>query len=201
MIQKMPDAADPAADIALTRREIDWLSEFLASDLVPDTAMPLEALDGFFTALVVGPERVAPAEYMPVIWDTQERHAPVFRDTEQHRSLTRLLSRHWNAISRRLAAGHRHVPLLEDDRPGHEGCAWCYGFMIGVGLRIEAWQPLLESKEMGPLISVIAVLAEADEVAELPPTSAPDRADIVEALSGVPLAVRDFWRERASRRS
>src|SRR5437868_1711033 len=89
---------DPAAEIALSRQEIDWLGDFLASEHVPDTAMPLEALDGFFTALVAGPERVSPAEYVPVIWDTAKRTAPVFVDAQQLAVLTDLLSRHAKAI-------------------------------------------------------------------------------------------------------
>jgi len=194
-------AADPAAAIALTRQEIDRLGDFLASDRVPDTAMPLEALDGFFTALVVGPETVKPAEYMPMIWDTLQREAPVFGTREQFEWLNGLLARHWSAISRRIEAGYPHTPLLEDERPGQDGCAWCYGFMVGIGMRLRAWQPLLDSKEMGPLISTIAVLAEADELSDLAPTPPDERAEIVEALSGIPLALRAFWRGRAGPRS
>jgi uncharacterized protein len=194
--QSYPD--DPAAGVALSAAEIVWLGEFLASEEVPDTAMPLEALDGFFTALVVGPETVLPSEYMPVIWDTAERVAPVFADPGQLDALSDLLSRHWSTIARRVAAGHVHLPLLEDERPGQEGCAWCYGFMVGMGLRLKAWQPLLKDKAMGPLIAVIAVLAEADELSDVPPTLPQDRAEIVEALSAIPLTIRDFWRDRAA---
>src|SRR5437588_3180301 len=133
---------DPAADIALSRSEVDWLGDFLASDQVPDTAMPLEALDGFLTALVIGPETVPPAEYMPIVWDTQARAIPVFDDRDQ-RIFDDLLARHWTTISRRIEAGCPHIPLLEDERPGQDGCAWCYGFMVGIGLRPKAWPPLL----------------------------------------------------------
>lgn len=192
-------ANDPAAAIALTRQEIDRLDDFLASGQVPDTAMPLEVLDGFLTALVVGPETVLPAEYMPVVWDTQQRQQAVFDTREQLEWFSGLLARHWTAISRRIEAGYPHTPLLQDERPGQDGCAWCYGFMVAIGLRPSAWRPLLDSEEMGPLISTIAVLAEADELSGQAPTLPEERAEIVEALSGIPLAVHDFWRDRAGR--
>jgi uncharacterized protein len=199
MVSDPISATDPAAGIALTRQEIERLGAFLASEQVPDTAMPLEALDGFFTALVVGPEQVMAAEYMPVIWDTLERNEPVFGTSEQRDWLDGLLSRHWSAIARRIAAGIAHMPLLEDSRPGQEGCAWCYGFMVGVGMRLKAWQPLLDAKAMQPLISTIVVLAEADELSGLAPTPPEERADIVEALTGIPLLLHRFWRDRNTR--
>lgn len=192
---------DPATGDALSTAEIVWLGEFLGSDDVPDTAMPLEAVDGFFTALVVGPETVLPAEYMPIIWDTAERTAPDFADPAQCDTVRDLLSRHWNAIVRSIEAGQGHSPLLTDERPGQEGCAWCYGFMVGVGLRLKAWQPLLDNAAMGQLLEVIGVLAEADELSDLPPTLPQDRAEIVEALSAIPLSVRDFWRDHAGGRT
>ncbi len=191
-------ANDPASGIALTRQEIDRLSDFLASDQVPDTAMPLEVLDGFLTALVVGPETVLPAEYLPIIWDTNKRLAPVFDTSERLEWFEALLGRHCNAISRRIEAGYPHTPLLADERPGQDGCGWCYGFMVGIGMRLAAWQPFFNDDEMEPLILTIAVLAEADELSNLAPSAPEERAEVVEALSGIPLAVREFWRDRTT---
>jgi uncharacterized protein len=200
MASKRADADDPAAAIALSDAEIAWVGDFLASEEVPDTVMPLEALDGFFTALAVGPETVPCSEFMPVIWDTAERVTPVFDDPERLPVLNDLLSRHQQAIARQIDHGRGHPPLLVDKRPGQEGCAWCYGFMIAIGLRVEAWQPLLDNPEMGPLIGVIAVLAEADELSEVAPTLPQDRAEIFEALCAIPITVRDFWRRQAAGR-
>jgi hypothetical protein len=59
---------DPARSVRLTGDEIDWLSGFFASQQAPDTAMPFETLDGFSTALVIGPEMMMPSTYLPEIW-------------------------------------------------------------------------------------------------------------------------------------
>ena len=76
--------------------------------------------------------------------------------------------------------GRGHPPLLVDKRPGQEGCAWCYGFMIAIGLRVEAWQPLLDNPEMRTLIGMIAVLAEADELSEVATKLPQDSPEIVQ---------------------
>jgi len=62
------EPSDPAADIALTKREEGWLRGFLESPQAPPTALTLEEVDGLFCALVVGPEPVMPSEYMPHVW-------------------------------------------------------------------------------------------------------------------------------------
>jgi yecA family protein len=42
----------------------------LASRQMPATTMSLEMLDGFFTALVIGPELMLPSQYLPAVWGT-----------------------------------------------------------------------------------------------------------------------------------
>ena len=58
---------DAAAALALDDDELDWLAGFLACEQVPLSTMTLEELDGFLTALVVGPEPIMPSEYIPEI--------------------------------------------------------------------------------------------------------------------------------------
>ena len=51
--------------IPLSDSELDQLADFLESLPSPE-AMNIERLDGFFCALVVGPELVMPGEYLAV---------------------------------------------------------------------------------------------------------------------------------------
>jgi hypothetical protein len=44
--------------------------------------MSFEMLDGFFTALVIGPERVPRSEYLPVIWGTDDGGGPIWDSAE-----------------------------------------------------------------------------------------------------------------------
>jgi yecA family protein len=76
------------------------------SEQVPDTSMNLEMLDGYLTALVVGPTTVMPSEYLPEIWG-EDSDAAVYDSVEQAEHVTGLLMRHWNTIASRVTAGHQ----------------------------------------------------------------------------------------------
>jgi Protein of unknown function (DUF1186)/Uncharacterised protein family (UPF0149) len=102
---------DPAADIALQDYEIGWLSGFLESSKVPETAMTMEWIDGLFCALNVGPS-APPSEYMPVIWNPEDEadcdDGPTYDSAEQAEYVVGLLNRHWNTIAQRLDSGSPH---------------------------------------------------------------------------------------------
>jgi uncharacterized protein len=48
--------------------DLDTLEDYLLSGRSPKDCMALSDLDGFLTGIVVGPELVMPAEWLPVIW-------------------------------------------------------------------------------------------------------------------------------------
>jgi len=54
----------------LTERELDHLGQFLKY-CKGGKAMNIEELDGFFSALIVAPEIVAPSEYMPEVFGSE----------------------------------------------------------------------------------------------------------------------------------
>ena len=56
---------------------LDALGAFLSSDQSPPESMMLSDLDGFLTAIAIGPELIMPSEWLPVIWGDDE---PVFTD-------------------------------------------------------------------------------------------------------------------------
>ncbi|MFZ4802085.1 MAG: UPF0149 family protein, partial [Chlorobium sp.] len=70
--------------IEITAHELDELQDFLLSDAVPQRAMLLDTLDGFFTALVIGPGTVLPSTWLPFVWDMSGRkEEPKFETLEQ----------------------------------------------------------------------------------------------------------------------
>ena len=54
-------------NVPLTDAELDRLGDFLKS-CKGGKAMNVEALDGFFAALIAGPEIVMPSEYYPEVF-------------------------------------------------------------------------------------------------------------------------------------
>jgi uncharacterized protein len=181
---------DPARSIRLTGDEMDWLSGFLASRQVPDTAMPFGTLDGFLTALVIGPEMVMPSTYLPEIWGTEDGSGPVWDSMEQLQYFMDLLAKHWNAIAARRSADAPHRPQIDHFGDGPQGKGWARGFVAGMNLCADAWDPLVENKDEGDVALQILALAMEDN------TLLPDntRAAIVEELPNIVRMIASYWR-------
>ena len=66
----------------LTDDEFARLDSFLCKNM---KAMNLEEIDGFFTALVCGPEVVMPGEYLPYVWGNEKSLDGVLKISRKHR--------------------------------------------------------------------------------------------------------------------
>src|ERR1039458_6631471 len=97
----------------LTHAEIDRLGDFLEG-CKGGKAMNLEQLDGFFAALIAGPEVVMPSEYYPEVFGGEMSDACEFRSIDQANEVLGLMMRHWNDIAGTLFKGEVYVPLLLD---------------------------------------------------------------------------------------
>jgi len=179
-----------AAALALDDDERDWLAGFLACEQVPLSTMKLEELDGFLTALVVGPEPIMPSEYIPQIWGTPDGEGPIFEGEEQLDYFMTLLMRHRNAIGRSLAELQFHLPLIEKSGDSAtEGMAWARGFTRGVVMRPAAWEAILQDDKGLAFIDCITLL---DRNAPKSPPQAPSlpRAQVLE---GLPIAILGLY--------
>jgi uncharacterized protein len=115
--------------------------------------MNLEELDGFFAALICGPEVVRPSEYLPlisednIILDDSVGKQPVLQD------FLSLIMRHWNVIADTLDSGDVFLPLLiEDDDGATHANDWATGFRRGMEFHKERWAALLADEEHGGLL-------------------------------------------------
>jgi uncharacterized protein len=88
-----PPPPGPLSDTDLER--LDTLLETFA---VPRDGMSLEMLDGFLSALVVGPELVMPSEYLPLVWNGE----PEWASVSEAEHAMRLVLGLWNDIVGRL---------------------------------------------------------------------------------------------------
>ncbi len=55
-------------DTPLSNEEIHELDAFLISGATPDDCMDIVTLDGFLTALAIGPRMVPPSVWLPLVW-------------------------------------------------------------------------------------------------------------------------------------
>jgi uncharacterized protein len=205
-------------DEPLSESEYDDLEAFFGSNAVPQDCMDLEMLDGFLTAVVSGPELIQPSEWLPVVWsDSQRSVSPVFADNEQAERVLSLLLRLQNSISRTLTESPtRFKPLLyrpEDGIKGREGAAeggrreesappeasaWCEGYMTGVLLREEAWEPVYAAESTRDWMLPIEALAYGDHDPEyLDWVDSDDKRDgLIDELPVAAVLIHRFWLAR-----
>lgn len=149
--------------LALTYEQIDQLDAFLDS---LDDAMGLEEIDGFFCALIAGPELVMPSEYLPYVFGGD---IPEFNTEEQASGILGLLYRHWCHIARTLLQDEVYLPILFEAEAGN--CLanyWANGFMLGVQLRKKSWSALINDEGNGDfMLPVMTLHFEHDDDPEL----------------------------------
>ena len=85
----------------LSDTELDALHGLLEMRAVPFKGMSLEMLDGFLSALAVGPESVPDEEWMPQVWGRQAAALGIARGVRGH--VRGQLIALWNDVVRRMA--------------------------------------------------------------------------------------------------
>ncbi len=191
----MPDLTAP-----LSEDELDWLGGFLVSRAVPETAMCIEEVDGFFCALVAGPENVMPSEYLPVLWGTEEGNGPHYDSLEQAQYVFGLLMRHWNAIATDLGEGMCRPPVLLPGLPEERAQLWARGFLAGLDLRRDGWTALIGDEDGADLVVAIISLAAGDDTETIAVPKPKQRRKLVDTLPEIVLAIYRYWRMQASER-
>jgi uncharacterized protein len=136
----------------LTEEEMDELDQFLMSDSTSDKTMMLDCLDGYLTAIIVGPTTIMMSEWLPGVWGPTADDAPAFDTLQQAQRVMELIMRQMNGIVWSLQHNpDMFEPLFNimtypDDNPREyiDGEMWAHGFMQGVALRRQDWQALFD---------------------------------------------------------
>ena len=142
--------------------ELDRLGEFL-NRCKGGRAMNIEELDGFFAALIAGPETVPPSEYLPEVFGGSMSDTCKFKEIKEADDILGLLMRHWNTIAATLHKNEVYVPILLEDKTGLcHGNDWARGFMRGTEMRREGWAELITDEEHGGwMVPVLTVRGES----------------------------------------
>ena len=160
--------------------------------------MNLEQLDGFFAALIAGPEVVLPSEYLPVVFGGQLSDTCEFDGLDEANEMLGLIMRHWNGIAETLDKGDVHLPLLLLDANGESPANdWARGFMRAVGMRAAGWAQLLADEEQSVwMIPVLMLNHEHDEDPEMRPgpIAAAKREDLIAGMAAGLVRVYRYFR-------
>ena len=183
----------------LSLDELTLLEEFLVSDQTPQDALSsLEMLDGYMTASIVGPQLFNADDWYATIWDQDKKLQPSFSSPEEAELINSLIVRHNNSLTALFDEDpESFVPLF--DRVGYENEEvkksgveeWAMGFLIGMELAHDAWQPLFDDEESAVLSMSLFMLSKvSDEFSHLT-----DReiAELTESVADCVISIYAFW--------
>ncbi|SFN82356.1 uncharacterized protein SAMN05660284_02343 [Formivibrio citricus] len=185
--------------VQLSDQEIDELAEFLYAK-APTDALSISELHGFLSAVVIGPELVLPNEWLPLIWGNGEEGEPEFADQAHAEHILSLIMRMYNSINDQVRdRPDEYFPIYMTAEEGNEPDIddWCYGFMIGISLRHEAWQPLLEDEEMGDLLMplIACAMEYCGDMPEGEAVPAEVRIELAKAIPSLVPVVYACWHQ------
>lgn len=116
----------------LSDTELCDLDNSLADESIESAPMDLAMLDGYLTAIAIGPGMIPPCTWLPWVWDHVDGRAePVFDKNSHANHILSMLMRHYNVV----------VEAFDTDPAGFEaifmrgldyGAAeWADGFLCG----------------------------------------------------------------------
>lgn len=149
----MPSSPSPLTP--LSQDEFEALGQWLLSDAMPESCMDVVTLEGFLTAIAIGPVALSPATWLPRIWGGgEDGPAPQLDSLEAFNDLLSLIMRLYNDIVSTFEADpHAFTPTFYERTVRGKTYTivdeWCDGFLRGIELARAAWQPMFEeSPEM-----------------------------------------------------
>jgi len=185
----------------LSSEEFDKLESFLVSDSTPeDCLFSIEMLDGYMTALIVGPEVIEHDRWIPFIWDQENDNEPVFASVAEESEIREFLLRHMNTIALQFQTDpEEFFPLFEQfvyaDEEEKDVAVenWALGFTMGMELAHASWQPFLEDEETAQLVLPIFILAKiTDDFDDL---TEEDLYNLTLLMPEFVIKIYDYWNE------
>jgi uncharacterized protein len=190
---------DPQSPVTpLDAAEIAALDRLL-QNLPADGTMTLDGMDGFLTALQVGPPELLAtwptADWLPWVWGGDgplgNEAATPFASKRQRKDSVVLLLRHLRHLGEQFAtAPDAWEPIFSVAEKGADewvdASDWCAGFLQGVDLMPDAWGDVWRNAELTPLLMLGGGLEGVPLETTLPEN---DVAAIDAASRSVPEAV------------
>ena len=156
----MSTAAPPLL-AALTDAEISHLEFLLASPGFAKQSMGLDEIQGFVCAVISGPERVVPEQWLAAVLGN-----PEFESAAQAQDIKALIMRFHAEIAADLAAGESLGLVLNvaDSSKSassneYDYSAWCQAYLDGVEFSKVPWVEAGDDDEINDLLFPISLLA------------------------------------------
>lgn len=187
--------------IPLSQDELNRLDRFLTErvdeDEVEENAnegvLDICELDGFFTAIVSGPETVPPSRWLPEVWGDFE---PDWDSDSELGEMMSLLMRHMNEIAAILSQRPKDFrPLFfEQKMDGNYYTVvdeWCQGYARGTVLHKKEWESA--GDEIQRLLTPIYKFVGPEAGEELDKLSGTEVDSLQKLIQPAVLNIYDWW--------
>ncbi|EKV31981.1 yecA family protein [Caenispirillum salinarum AK4] len=170
------------------------LERFLADAEGPS----LPYVDGFLTAVAIGPDMLLPSQWWPFLWGEAE---PDYRDKKQAETVHLDVLGRYNQILGHLDADNgAYAPILRDAAGALRVEDWSQGFRAGLSLMGEDWMPLFDDETGRLTVTALIGLAPGEDGGNLLKMDA-DRAaalrdEAEEFIPGSVAYIHHFWLKR-----
>lgn len=182
---------------------VEALARFLASPQAPAGSLSLPALDGYLTAVAIGPDLVMPSEWMSGLWGGD---GPIFADGAEAQTILSAIMAKYNEILRQLGRSPPdfrplYAPRVPDGPPPMALVAqWANGFWKGMMLRSGDWRPLVLDRDARNLLAPIVCFVEDDTGRRLLEDTRDEDDDLLkkarDLIPTVVPGIRDYWQQR-----
>lgn len=189
--------------LSLSDEELDELDELLCSEIAPEECLNLEALDGLFCAVAVGPREISSNEYLPLVWGGPTPTNPKFdlpramELIEKHRLSVHEQLNNPEALEDYIAAIWTPDPEPEpEDTEFDLGADWAVGFGMGMQICRDEWEKAMEDSVEFQSLMVPIMLLEMGEHPEDENmvVSYEAREELVDVLPEIALGIRSYFR-------
>ena len=190
-------------DLPLSDEELDELSQFLSAEDMPEDGMDIAMLDGFLTGIVIGPNTLAPNQWLPAIWDATDDNPMSWKSPEQMQRIMGLIMRMYND---RVHDLHEDIadyePLIyqgeQDGKVVPILDEWCMGFVRAMQLDPDGWQPLIDADAGdagGGLLTPMLLYGTEEGWDQLKDNKllVERHQDFSDAIGPCVIGIRDFW--------
>jgi uncharacterized protein len=181
----------------LSDDEYNDLHDFLMSDVTGEDGMDISMLDGFLTAIVSGPQMIAPSEWIHLVWGKKEM---AWRTTGQAEHYLSLILRQMNTlIDVLMNAPEAFEPITYTEEQEDKSVSiiddWCAGYIMGINQDFDGWRPLIDSQESQHLLATIFLYGTENGAKQLleNPEIATQHAEFVASLPESTTAIYQYW--------
>lgn len=189
----------PLSSEPLSEEQLNFLEDVLEKYRTEASVLNVSELDGFFTAVVSGPEAVGFDDWYSMLWGAAQ-YLPVWKDEQEFEQFFTLLIQHMNHIATMLMEYPEDFePLFNEVEVDGEMLLivedWCFGYMRGMSVG-NGW-PVMPEEQQHYLLA-ITLHTEEDDLLEGENPLQIDAMEVVEFIPTAAVHLQQYWLGRRS---